>query len=122
MNMPYYLYFGILAVFVEWTSLVTSLFIHSFDPNSALSTATVGPQPLPFIFGATLTIAGIAYFIFSLSLRQYDKRIPYYALFAGVSFALTGWLPYSGAGGVTDVPHQICSYFALLGYLAMIWA
>ncbi len=117
-----YLYFGLVTVVAEWVGLVLGYaYLHRLDPNKALSTATVAPAPLPLIFGLTLTVAGVTYAIFSLALRPYSRWIPYYAIIAGIAFSIAGWTRYTGYGGTQDVVHQISSYIALFGYLAMIW-
>lgn len=122
MSRKNFLYFGIATVVVEWIGLVLGFLIEPFNPNMAISTASVGIQPLPIVFGVTLSIAGLTYYLFSLALRPYSRWIHYYAMVAGIAFALTGWLPYTGTSGLADVPHQLCSYVALVGYIAVIWA
>lgn len=117
-----YLYFGLATVIVEWAGLALGfLYWRHFNPDLALSTATVQSSPLPQIFALTLITAGITYTVFSLALRSYSRLIPYFAALAGLAFALTGITKYTGYGGFQDVVHQICSYAALAGYVAIIW-
>lgn len=122
MKQKHLLYFGPITILIEWTALIiASFYFHAFHPNQALSEITAAAWPLPFIFGLTLTVASITYFLFALALRSYSKLIPYFALIAGIAFALAGWIPYHGHGGTTDLFHNLCSYTAGFGYTAIVW-
>lgn len=116
------LLFGPLTVLVEIMGLMLSLhYLKKFNPDTALSMYSVAPRPLPLIFGLTLTLAGILYFIFSLALRPYSKNIPIIALFSGIMISLTGWISFSHNGSTRDILHNFCIYVALAGYSSMIW-
>lgn len=115
------LYFGPLTIAIEWTGIILLSKINGFNLNEALSTVTTAPRPSPLIFGVTLTLASITYFIFSLSLKTVSSRVPHIALLSGIAFTLTGWIPYRGDGGTLDVLHSLCSYIAVVGYMYMIW-
>ncbi len=122
LNYKSLLLFGPVTLLLEWTGiLIGSYYAKGFNPNRAISTLSTASQPLPFIFGITLTLAGFTYFLFSLALADHDRRIPVIGAIAGLLFAFTGWLPYSGNGGITDILHNVTIYASVTGYIAMIW-
>lgn len=122
LNRKTLLLFGPITLVIEWTGLVVgSMYAKGFDTNRALSTLSTASEPLPFIFGMTLTLAGFTYFLFSLALADHDKKIPVLGAISGILFALTGWLPYSGDGGTFDILHNAAIYASVTGYVAMIW-
>lgn len=122
LNRKTLLLFGPITLVIEWTGLVVgSMYAKGFDTNRALSTLSTASEPLPFIFGMTLTLAGFTYFLFSLALADHDKKIPVLGAISGILFALTGWLPYSGDGGAFDILHNAAIYASVTGYVAMIW-
>lgn len=96
-------------------------FVHDFNPDLPLSTLSVAKQPLPILFGTTLTLAGFTYFIFSYSFKSHSQNIHKVALFSGIALGLTGWIPYRGTGGAQDIAHSMCIYMAGMGYATMIW-
>ena len=114
--------FGPLTVLVEWTGLLIGIqFAKDFDPNQAISSLSIAPQPLPIIFGTTITLAGLSYYIFSFALKEHTRNITTVAFISGVLLALTGWITYSGNGGVKDLLHNFSIYLAVGGYCTMIW-
>lgn len=114
--------FGPLTVLIEWIGLLIGMqYAKNFDPNKAISILSVAPQPFPLIFGLTLTLAGSSYFIFSFALKEHSKNITTVAFISGVLLALTGWIAYSGNGGIADMAHNLCIYLAVGGYCTMIW-
>ncbi len=116
------LMFGPLTIFVELAGLALAIhYIKKFNPDIALSLLSVAPRPLPLIFGLTLTLAGVFYFIFSFVLRPYAKNIPIIAFVSGLMLSLTGWISFSHNGSTRDILHNICIYTALIGYSSMIW-
>jgi len=115
------LYFGPVAVLIEWIGLgVMWRYYPNFNPNNAISTITMAPAPWPQFFGVTLTLVGITYGLFTLPLRAYSPYVPLIGLIAGIAFVLTGWIPFSGNGGVVDVVHNISSLVAVVSYTAII--
>ena len=123
MNKRFLLYCGPLTVLIEWIGLLLGkLLAKDFNYDAALSTLTHAAQPLPLIFGVTLTLIGITYFLFSLALANISKLIPIAGGIAGAMFALAGWVPYTGNGGWSDSVHNTCTYVATLGYAVMIWS
>ena len=123
MNKRFFLYCGPLTVLIEWIGLLLGkLLAKDFNFNAALSTLTHAKQPLPIIFGVTLTLIGITYFLFSLALTNISRLVPFAGGVAGAMFALAGWVPYTGNGGWSDSIHNTCTYVATLGYALMIWS
>lgn len=114
--------FGPLTVLIEWAGLLIGMqYAKNFDPNKAISTLSVSPQPLPLIFGLTLNLAGLSYFIFSFALKEHSKNITTVAFISGGLLALTGWITYSGNGGIADIAHNLCICLAVGGYCTIIW-
>ncbi len=116
------LYFGSITVLIEWIALIVGIsYMNDFNPDNALSVATVAAQPLPTIFGIATTTVAITYSLFAIPLHAYDKRIPYLAVLAGIGFTATGWIPFTGQGGAVDTIHNISSFVAVAGYTGIIW-
>lgn len=115
------LYFGPLTVLIEWIGIVMLLSSNSFDPNVPLSVATNADYPLPLLFGLFLTAIAISYTLFALPLKTYSEYIPKLAALAGITFILTGWIPYTGHDALTDTVHNIASYIAIGSYVLIVW-
>lgn len=116
------LYFGSLAVCIEWFAIAMALsYKQEFNPNHALSTATTSAQPLPLVFGVTLSAVAVTYALFALSLRTYSRNIPLLGFISAISFTLTGWIPYTGTGGTHDVLHNVCSFISVACYIGIVW-
>jgi len=117
------MYFGVVTVFIEWVGSVLLLIKSGgLDLNKPISVVTVAKQPLPLIFGLTLSLAGLTYFLFTLSLRSISESIPKVGLISGIAFALTGWVPYRGDGQVADIIHNLAVYVAVAGYGYIVWS
>lgn len=114
--------FGPITLAVEWFGILLGIhYLGSYNTNLAISTVTTSPSPLPLVFGLTLTTVGVTYFLFGLSLKRVSNKVPIAAFIAGVAFTLTGWIPYSGHGGTSDIAHNAFNYIAIGGYISMIW-
>ena len=113
--------FGIITVAIEWIGIVLgAYYTQNFNPDIPISVATTSARPLPLIFGVVLSCVGITYFVFSLSLKNSNRAIPYIAAIAGLAFMLTGWIPYTGLGGHLDTLHNTAVDVAILGYAGMV--
>lgn len=115
-------FFGIITVTIEWVGIILgAYYTKNFNPNIPISVASTSAQPLPLIFGLVLSFVGITYFIFSLSLKDINRAIPFIAGIAGLAFILTGWIPYTGLGGRLDTFHNTAVDIAILGYAGMVF-
>lgn len=115
-------FFGVITVAIEWIGIILgALYTKNFNPNIPISVASTSAQPLPLIFGVVLSCVGITYFMFSLSLKESNRALPYFAAVAGLAFVLTGWIPYTGLGGRLDTFHNTAVDIAILGYAGMVF-
>lgn len=116
------LYFGPIAVCIEWFAILLALnYKQEFNPHHALSTATTSAQPLPLVFGVTLSVVAVTYALFAFALRSYSRYIPLLGFISAISFTLTGWIPYTGTGGTHDILHNICSFISVACYIGIVW-
>lgn len=115
--------FGPITLLIEWIGFFLILVLSTgLDPNEALSMATTSSQPLPLIFGLTLTMASITYWLFSFSLTNGKfSLIPKIVFLAGITFILTGWVPYDGGSSVTNIIHNTLISISVILYTYFIY-
>lgn len=86
-------YFGFVAVAIEWLGFLLCMFMHSPDWSEPASQFGYYSSTR-IVFGLTFTLAAIACYLFARHLDRYWKPTSLIMLLAGISLAVTGWIPY----------------------------
>lgn len=115
------LYFGIATVAIEWLGLLLGIILaNGLNIDQPISAYSTADQPLPLIYGITLTLAAITYFLFTVPLVPYAKHVALTAGVAGTAWILTAWSPYK-TGGLDSGFHTFFSFVAAFAYLLVVW-
>lgn len=86
-------YFGFLMPVVSWGSIVLMILIHPINLGEPLSQFGYYDSTR-LIFGLSLTVGSIIWYLFSRHLDRYWAKASLVTLAAGICYTIVGWVPY----------------------------
>lgn len=86
-------YFGFLMPLVAWLSIIVLLMMHPINFDEPLSQYGYY-ESTQVLFGASLTIGALIWYLFSRHLDQYWRFTSLCTLLAGLCYIVVAWVPY----------------------------
>ena len=114
-------YFGFVTVAVSWVSLITAAMTQS--PNWSEPISQFGTyDATKVLFGSTITLTALTWYLFSRHLNAYWKYTSRFTLFASIAFTTVGWVPYQPYAKtfILDA-HNIAVITAAFCYALPLW-